>query len=130
MPDVSPSTAQLAAAVQLHLESHVLPGLEGKAAYELRVASNLLSIVTREAELGAGAAAREQERLISLVGEAPTLEELNARLADRIREGRIDPDSPSLLHHLRATALDRLAIDNPKYSAYLRAQRTAADGPD
>jgi hypothetical protein len=123
MADVSPTTAELAAAVQAHLDDQVLPGLDGRAGYELRIASNLLAIVRREAELGAAAAARERERLVELVGEGASAGELNARLADRIRAGGTAVNDAALLRHLRETALDRLAIDNPRYSAYLRARR-------
>jgi len=121
MPDVCPSTAELAEAVREHLQQEVLGQLEGKAAYELRIAANILAIVQREAELGPPAARREQERLTQLLGESGNPVALNAELATRIRRRTLGADNFNLLQHLRATALDRLAIDNPKYSAYLRS---------
>jgi len=121
MPDLSPTAAELAEAVREHLDREVLGQLRGKSAYELRVASNLLGILQREAEFGPEACAGERTRLERLLGEAGELERLNARLADRIRAGAAAEDDPELLGHLRQTALDRLRIDNPKYAAYLRA---------
>jgi len=123
MPDLSPTAAELAEAIREHLDREVLAQLQGKAAYELRVASNLLGILQREAEFGAEAGAGERGRLEQLLGESGTLTRLNARLADRIREGALPVDDAGLLDHLRKTTLDRLRIDNPKYSAYLRAIR-------
>jgi len=121
MPDVCPSTAELAEAVREHLQQEVLGQLEGKAAYELRIAANILAIVQREAELGPGADRREHERLVQLLDQSGDSNLLNAELANRIRLRKLGPDSQGLLQHLRATAIDQLAIDNPKYTAYLRA---------
>jgi hypothetical protein len=121
MADLSPTAAELAQAVREHLDGEVLGQLQGKSVYELRVASNLLGILQREAESGLRACAAEKERLERLLGEDGELEQLNARLADRIREGAVKGNDPELLDHLRRTTLDRLRIDNPKYAAFRRA---------
>jgi hypothetical protein len=125
MSDVRPSMAQLAEAVREHLERDVVGRLDGKAAYELRVAANVLAIVQREAELGPQVLIREQERLAQLLGQSGDTQFLNSQLADRIRQRELGPENRGLLQHLRATVIERLGIDNPKYSAYLRAVRRA-----
>jgi hypothetical protein len=40
-------------------------------------------------------------------------------LCAKIASGKITLDQPALREHLRAAAMDRLAIDQPSYSAYL-----------
>jgi hypothetical protein len=42
-------------------------------------------------------------------------------LCEKIASGAMTLDQPGLRQHLRATAIDRLAIDQPSYSAYLAA---------
>jgi hypothetical protein len=123
MSFASPSATELMDAIREHLDETVRPKLSGKDAYDLRVASNLLAILKRELELGPGAAERAQKRLMDLLQIEAGLDGLNTALSDRIRNREIDPGNDELLIHLRKAALDRLSIDNPKYSAYLRARR-------
>ena len=122
MPLSQPSATELMDAIREHLDQELRPKLSGKEAYDIRVASNLLTILQRELELGPGAVARAQSRLTDLLHLQAGLDELNTALSDRIRERELDPGNEDLLAHLRQTALDKLSIDNPRYSAYLRAR--------
>jgi type IV secretory pathway VirB4 component len=122
MPLNQPSATELMDAIREHLDEQLRPKLSGKEAYDIRVASNLLSILKRELELGPGAAQRAQTRLTDLLNLQAGLDELNTTLSDRIRKREFDSSNEELLAHLRQTALDKLGIDNPRYSAYLRAR--------
>lgn len=91
--------------------------LDGSAGgFQLRVARNALEIAARELAQAPAADARAVERIAALLGTDGTRDELDAALTKAIREGSIAPDDPRLLAHLRAAALDALAIDQPKYA--------------
>lgn len=116
-----PSAAAILEMVLTHLREQVGPKLEGRDRFELRVALNALGLVRRTLELAPASDAAEQARLEALLGETGNLETLNRLLCARIREGALDLSSPDLSAHLRATALEKLAVDQPTYSAYRRA---------
>jgi hypothetical protein len=116
-----PTAAELITAVREFLEEQALPQLEGRAAFHARVAANALAIVARQLELGPEAEAAEHERLRALLASEGTLDELNRELCRRIRSGELRLESPGLVDHLRRTTLDKLAVDQPKYSGYRRA---------
>ncbi|MEH3036914.1 MAG: DUF6285 domain-containing protein [Sphingomonas adhaesiva] len=92
--------------------------VDGKAGgFALRVARNALEIAARDMALGPAADARAADRLRALLGEeGGTRDSLDALLVAALREGRIAPDDPALVAHLRACALDALAIDQPRYA--------------
>ncbi len=121
MSDQRPTTTELVEAVREFLEHEVQAKLEGSTAFHMRVAVNVLRIVERELEQGAGLDAAEHERLEALLGFEGGLGELNARLVEAIRSGDLDVDTPGLAEHLRATVLGRVGIDNPRYGSYKRA---------
>ena len=116
-----PTIAELVTAVREFLEEHALPNLEGRNAFHARVAANALAIVARQLELGPEAEAAEQERLRALLGTQGTLDELNRELCRRIRSGDLAINDADLVAHLRTTTLDKVAVDQPKYSGYRRA---------
>ena len=116
-----PSAAQLVAAVRDFLEKVAQPELRGHSAFHARVAANALAIVERELALGAEQEAAERARLAALLGRDGPLEAQNRTLCAEIRAGRISPDTPGLVAHLRATTLAKLAVDQPGYSGYRRA---------
>jgi hypothetical protein len=116
-----PTTAELVNAVRSFLEEQAMPQLEGRTAFHARVAANALAIVARQLELGPEADAAEQGRLTALLGEDGDLDTLNRELCRRIRGGDLGLGSPGLVEHLRRTTLDKLAVDQPKYSGYRRA---------
>lgn len=91
--------------------------LDGTASgFGLRVARNALEIAARDLALGPAADARAAERLHALLGQDGTRDELDRVLVEAIRAGAIAPDDPALVAHLRACALDTLAIDQPRYA--------------
>jgi type IV secretory pathway VirB4 component len=121
MPFDRPTAEELMDAIRTHLDEEVRPALSGKEAYDIRVASNLLTILKRELELGPEAASRAQVRLEDLLQQQASLDELNSELSERICKRELKSGDSDLLAHLRKTTLDRLSIDNPRYSAYIRA---------
>jgi len=116
-----PTTTELVTAVREFLEEHALPNLAGRNAFHARIAANALDIVARQLELGPDAEVAEQERLGALLGIQGSLDELNRELCRRIRSGDLAIDDGGLVGHLRETTLDKLAVDQPKYSGYRRA---------
>jgi Domain of unknown function (DUF6285) len=118
---VHPPAADLLASVSHFLRDELLPQLAGADAFNLRVSINAIELVRREIELQGGADARERERLTALLGGDADLDALRDELCRKIAAGDLTLDQPMLREHLRATAIDRLAIDQPTYSAYLAA---------
>lgn len=123
-----PSASTLLESIERFLAEEVRDKLEGRTAYQLRVAVNALGIARRELELSSGHAEQEAQRLTALLRESLPLREANQLLCDRIRSGLLDARSPGLLSHLRQTTLDKLAIDQPRYSGYRQALRRAGSG--
>jgi hypothetical protein len=93
-----------------------LPVDGSASAFHLRVTRNALEIAARDMAQSPAADARAVERMSALLGETGTRDELDRLLVDAIRTGRIAPDDPALLAHMKATALDTIAIDQPKYA--------------
>jgi len=110
-----PSALELIEAVQEFLQERAVGKLTGHAAFEARIAANLLAIARRELEQGPKLAEDEAAELAQLLGMKGTPDELEAALVALIREG--DPDSKwnDLLAHLHRRAEGRLRISNPKY---------------
>jgi len=121
-----PDVQELLGAVRDFLQDDALPQLEGRARLHARVAANVIALVQRELALAPASDAAERTRLRALLGQEGVLEELNAELARRIRAGELASDDARLVAHLWATALEKLAVDNPGYSAYRRALERAA----
>lgn len=103
-----------------HLRENTLPKLEGRDQFDLRVTLNALQLVRRTLALTPESDAAERERLEALLGESNDLAALNRALCARIEAGQTDMNTPGLAAHLRATALEKLAVDQPSYSAYRR----------
>jgi hypothetical protein len=121
MPSNRPTRDELLEAVVEFLENRVMPKLDEHTAFHTRVAANALNIVRRELEHGPGLDEKELERLERLLGREGTLEELNAELCNGIRNGDLDHRNPELMEHLFLTALGKVSVDQPSYSAYRRA---------
>lgn len=98
-----------------------------RARFEQRVLIAALELVQRELSLSPASDAAERQRLEALLGETGGLLSLNRALAARIREGTLTLDSPGLAEHLRATAMEKLAVDQPSYAAYRRAREKPKD---
>jgi hypothetical protein len=113
-----PTQAELLAAVAEFLRDEAVPALDTAApglAFQLRVAANALAILEREARLGPAADAREQARLVKLLGRDGRLDDLNRALAAELRAGTRDETDAALMAHLEETVADKIAIANPKW---------------
>lgn len=123
----APTTKELIEAVRTFLEEKAMPELKGHTAFHARVAANALAIVERELEQGPTARTGERMRLMQLLGHEGSLEELNAELAKAIRAGKLTLETPGLADHLWATTMDKVAIDQPKYSGLKAALERRKD---
>ena len=117
----APTMRELVEAVEGFLREKAMPELQGHAAFHARVAANALAIVARELTLGPKANEEEKARLVSLLKADGSLEDLNRLLCEKIRAGDVNLDTPGLKDHLLKTTLDKVAIDQPKYSGFKTA---------
>ena len=115
-----PTPIELTKAVADFLRNDITPLISGHQAFKLRVAINILDLVTRQLTREAGSDAAEVERLLALLGMDGSVAELNRALADRIAKGELDLATPGLAEHLWATTMDKLAVDQPNYASYKR----------
>jgi hypothetical protein len=67
----------------------------------------------------------ELARLVALLGKNGSLLDLNLALCDAIESRGITLETKGLADHLWATTLEKLAVDQPRYAAYERAQSGA-----
>lgn len=110
-----PTAAEAVEAIQGYLAEDLKGEVAGAAAFQVRVAANLLAIVERELRLGPELERGERTRLEKLLGHEGEVADLNRELAAGIRSGEIDDRSQALLEHLRTTARERLEVANPRY---------------
>jgi len=115
-----PTPIELTKSVADFLRSDITPLISGHQAFKLRVAINILDLVTRQLTREEGSDAAEVERLRALLGMDGSVMELNRALAERIAKGEIDLATPGLAEHLWATTMDKLAVDQPNYASYKR----------
>lgn len=115
-----PTPIELTKAVADFLRNDITPLISGHQAFKLRVAINILDLVTRQLTREEGSDANEVERLRALLGEDGSVMELNRALAERIAKEEIDLATPGLAEHLWATTMDKLAVDQPNYASYKR----------
>jgi hypothetical protein len=115
MPESRPTAVDLLAGVIAYLEQELLPTLEGRHRFHVRVAANALAIVKRQLELGSGFDAAEAERLRALLSADGDLDALNRDLAQKIRDSEIAVDERMVEHLLRSVE-DALAINNPRWT--------------
>lgn len=108
-PHDVPSAGELLAAVEEFLRGEVLPATEGRTAFHVRVAANVLSMVARQLVLGPAQAEAHAARLAAL-GVAD-----EAALAEAIRAGSLDDRFDQVRAAVRATVADKLAVANPAY---------------
>ena len=121
----APAPAQLLAAVAAFLRDEAVPALQGAAAYQARVAANMLDVARRQLELAPAQATDELGRLSALLGADGDLGTLNRLLCERIAAGELTPQTPGLAEHLWRTTLAKLAVDQPGYATYRRLQAAA-----
>lgn len=115
-----PTPIELTKAVADFLRNDIAPLISGHQAFKLRVAINILDLVTRQLTREEGSDANEVERLRALLGMDGSVMELNRALAERIAKGEVDLTTPGLAEHLWATTMDKLAVDQPNYASYKR----------
>ena len=115
-----PIPVELTKAVADFLRDDITPMISGHNAFKLRVAINMLDLVTRQLTLAQGSDAAEAARLTQLLGMQGSLGDLNRALAGKIAEGEFDLQTPGLSEHLWRTTMDKLAVDQPNYAAYKR----------
>jgi len=115
-----PTPIELTRAVADFLRNDITPGISGHNACKLRVAINILDLVTRQLTLAEGSDGAESGRLAGLLGTEGSLIELNHMLAGKIASGEVDLKTPGLSEHLWQTTLAKLAVDKPNYASYKR----------
>jgi hypothetical protein len=115
-----PTPEELTKAVADFLRNDIAPEIGGHNAFKLRVAINVLDLVTRQLKLGQESDAAEAARLTRLLGMEGSLIELNRALSDKIAKGEVDLQTPGLAEHLWQTTLAKLAVDQPNYASYRR----------
>jgi len=115
-----PTPTELTKAVADFLRNDIAPEISGHHAFKLRVAINMLDLVTRQLTLEEGSDAAEAARLTRLLGIEGSLIELNRALSDKIAKGEVDLQTPGLAEHLWQTTMDKLAVDQPNYASYRR----------
>ncbi len=116
-----PRVDELLTSVRDFLRDDARQALEGRNAFLALVASNSLDIVHRELALGPAHLRDEHDRLRALFESEEALETLRQRLCEGLRDGSVALDRPGLAEHLRTTAVNQLAIDQPRYSGLAAA---------
>jgi hypothetical protein len=110
-PHDAPSAVELLEAVREFLESEVLTATEGRLRFHVRVAANVVTMVSRELELSSAQGSAHAGRLESLGVSS------EAQLAEAIRCGALDDRLEEVTEVVRATVADKLAVANPRYVA-------------
>ncbi|MBJ7441032.1 MAG: phosphotransferase family protein [Sphingopyxis sp.] len=103
-PTGEPTNGEIVQAVRDWLADAIKPDAEGHAKFQVAVAMNALGIVMRDLDAGV----RAEDRA----------------LADALLSGATTLAQPGLLAKLRRAALDKCAVDSPKYAALARARET------
>lgn len=117
-----PTVDELLEAVGLFIES-ISGQLADREKFLARVALNALAIVQRDLRESPQAQERAVGRLKSLLVADADYNTLNRALCAAIEKGQFDGcDRGPLLAHLRASAVDRVKIDQPSYSGLTAAE--------
>ncbi|HUH10915.1 MAG TPA: DUF6285 domain-containing protein [Brevundimonas sp.] len=91
--------------------------------FHRKVAANALGIVSRELAQWPAAEAAAVARMQTILGRDGDYETLNTALAEALRAGTVSGEDLLVFDHLRRTALDTLAIDQPRYRHELAAPK-------
>jgi hypothetical protein len=121
-----PTPDEILASVIAFLRGTVVAEARPHTAFQARVAANAIELVRRQLRLGPPGEVSETSRLRELLASDGTLEELNTGLADALAGGGLGLTSPGVADHLRATTLEKLAVDQPGYSGYRAALAASA----
>ena len=93
--------------------------------FHRKVAANALGIVRRELMQWPAAEAAAVARMGAILGREGDYATLNVALAEALRQGAVSAEDPAVFDHLRRTALDTLAIDQPRYRHELSLEAEA-----
>ena len=118
-----PRIDELLASVTDFLRQDVMSNTQGRTNFLARVASNSLDIVQREVALGQTCLANESQRLNELFASDESVADLRWRLVNGLRDESIGLDLPGLADHLRATVVNQIAIDQPRYAGFATATK-------
>jgi hypothetical protein len=91
------------------MEQDLMASVDGRLAFHVRVAMNMLDIADREIALGAPMEARHEEVLRGVGVDS------DAELSLKIRNGDFDAEFLALLEALRPVVEDKVRVANPKY---------------
>lgn len=106
-PTGEPTNGEMVQAVRDWIAAAIKPGATGHAKFEAVVAMNALGMVMRD--LGAGVLAED------------------AALSASLMSGETSLAAPGLLARLRRSAIDKCAVDSPKYASLAAARRQWGD---
>lgn len=120
MPLNRPTDSELVEAVSEFLQNEIAPLIDrSDVRFRLKIANNVLGIIRRNLESGAEYTARECVALTQLTQSRDgDIEDLNKTLCKMIRDGQFDDRLGELAKALIEPTLDKLAIDNPRYSTF------------
>ena len=118
-----PRKDELVGSVRDFLRNDVMAATTGRPQFLARVAANSLDVVFRDLALGKAHRAREHQRLRQLLGGSGDLASLRWQLVNGLRDGSIPLATEGLAEHLRATVVNQIAIDQPRYSGFKTAIR-------
>ena len=99
---------------------NIEPELSGRSAFHAKVAANALAIASRE--IMAQPRAVERAALARFLGHDAGLDALRAEMCGLLRSGQLTPEAPGVLAALIDATLAKVAVDNPRYSTYVRMQ--------
>jgi hypothetical protein len=122
-----PTPGEILESVIAFLREFVPAKLPPREAFDARVAANALELVRRQIAFDATAAGRDEatrQRLVQLLGQDGSIDDLNRALCSRIASGELGLSSKPLMDHLWTTTLEKVAVDQPTYASY---QRTLAE---
>ena len=124
-----PGMDELLTSVSDFLRDEVMTNTQGRLQFLARVAANSLDIVQREHALSAPCLLSEERRLRDLFNvpddSSLALDDLRWRLVHELRDGSMPLDSELLQTHLRATVVNQIAIDQPRYAGFKTAMSEA-----
>ena len=109
VPHDAPGASALLDAVASFLRDDVLPVTDGRVAFHVRVAANVVELVGRQLVLGPAQAERHRQRQAEL-GVAD-----DGQLAEAIRAGLFDNRLDEVRAAVRESVADKLAVANPTY---------------
>jgi len=116
-----PRIDELVGSVRDFLREELMAELQGRNQFLARVASNSLDIALRDMATGDEHRRLEHQRLKDYFGVQDTLAELRWRLVTALRDGSVAITDEAIMEHLRQTVVNQIAIDQPRYSGFLKA---------